>query len=139
MSNLALNDVSLSFEMHPTPSKPLNLDQTVDEEESISDDESLDQHVDGARRTFQPYGHYMINQADTNTMWVSSATSVRPHLELNISLNDNSSMMRRDSSSRRGRRPVRSKSLRFGLKEVPRKDVSPSKSPRRSRRRRSIE
>ncbi|GAX27606.1 hypothetical protein FisN_13Hh305 [Fistulifera solaris] len=139
VSNLALQDASLSLELHPTPNKPLNLDQTVDGEESVSDDESVHEH--GARRTFHPYGHYMINPADPNTMWVSSAASVRPHLELNITRDDSPSfaIMRCDSPSRRRRRPMRSKSLRFGLKEMPRKDVSPSKSPRRSRRRSSIE
>ncbi|GAX27146.1 hypothetical protein FisN_13Lh305 [Fistulifera solaris] len=137
VSNLALQDASLSLETHPPPNKSLNLDQTIDEEDSVTDDESL--HVHGVRRTFLPYGHYMINQADPNTMWVSSARSVRPHLELNITRDDNPSMMRHEPSSRQKRRPVRSKSLRFGLKEMPSKDVSSLKTPRRHRRRRSIE
>lgn len=147
MSSLvtAVNEVSVSLHSHVhKTSAPRNVTSchlTFDEEDSISIDEekSIPKIVedDSARSTFKPYGHYMINQADTNTLWVSSDTSPRPHLELNITRDDSPPDLMVGRSSGKRRRPVRSKSLRFGLKEVEKKGItlSQSNSPRRNRRR----
>lgn len=140
----ALNDVSVSLgsPVHEKgeTKRPTCPHQTFDEEDSVSANEEKSSHNEGdsACSTFKPYGHYMINQADTNTLWVSSDTSPRPHLELNIVRDDSPpDLMVGRSSSNKRRRPVRSRSLRFALKDAEKKGItssSPSKSPRRNRR-----
>lgn len=145
MSSLvtALKDVSQSLhsQMHDkgTTKKTSSSNLISGTDDSLSADEEKSFHSDRdgdvARSTFKPYGHYMINQCDTNTLWVSSDTAPRPHLELNISRIDSPHDLMVGRSTCKRRSPVRSKSLRFSI-GAEKKDVATSRS-KSSRRRRS--
>ncbi len=126
----AVNEVSnfLSSQKYDTVvTETTNGSNFNDTEDAAKDDRKIHSNgvIDSACSTFKPYGHYMINQTDTSTLWVSSETSTRPHLELNITRGESPHDLMVGRSACRRKFPVRSKSLRFSLKDVEKKDTTP--------------